>query len=77
MFSEKIKKKKKEQRRKKNTRDLKYQTALEQNIIKADKIIDLQDKVITLQNQIINLNKENKTLKLYIEKGERKCTEKF
>lgn len=46
MFSEIIKKRRKEQRRKKNTKDLKYQTALEQNIIKADKIIDLQDKVI-------------------------------
>lgn len=72
MFSEILKKKKKEQRKKKNTKDLKYQTALEQNIIKAEKIIDLQDKVITLQDQIISLNKENKILKLYIEKGEKK-----
>lgn len=72
MFSEIIKKRRKEQRRKKNTKDLKYQTALEQNIIKADKIIDLQDKVILLQDQIISLNEENKRLKLYVEKGERK-----
>lgn len=72
MFSEIIKKRRKEQRRKKNRKDLKYQTALEQNIIKADKIIDLQDKVILLQDQIISLNEENKRLKLYVEKGERK-----
>ena len=77
MFSGIIKKKKKEQRRKKNTKVLKYQTALEQNIIKADKIIDLQDKVISLQDKILNLNNENKKLKLYVEKGEGKCTEKF
>lgn len=66
------KKEKKRTAKKKNTKDLKYQTALEQNIIKADKIIDLQDKVILLQDQIISLNEENKRLKLYVEKGERK-----
>lgn len=53
MFSEILKKKRKEQRKKKNTKDLKYQTALEQNIIKAEKIIDLQDKVITLQDKLL------------------------
>lgn len=59
MFKKIVKKRKK----KKNTQTLKYQTALEQNLIKAEKITDLQDKVIRLQEKITKLQKENLELK--------------
>lgn len=54
---------KKKRKQKKNKQSLKYQTALEQNLAKAEKITDLQDIVIRLQNDLIKQKDENLKLK--------------
>lgn len=46
--------------KRKNTINLKYQTLLEENLSKAEKIIDLQDKVIRLQEELASTKKEQK-----------------
>lgn len=53
----------KKRKQKKNKQNLKYQTALEQNLAKAEKITDLQDIVIRLQNDLIKQKDENVKLK--------------
>lgn len=52
----------KKRKRRKNKQNLKYQTALEQNLSKAEKITDLQDKIIRLQEE--NLKQKEKIIKL-------------
>lgn len=58
-----LKELKKKRKLKKNKQNLKYQTALEQNLAKAEKITDLQDIVIRLQNDLIKQKDENLKLK--------------
>lgn len=58
-----LKELKKKRKLKKNKQNLKYQTALEQNLEKAEKITDLQDIVIRLQNDLIKQKDENLKLK--------------
>lgn len=58
-----LKELKKKRKLKKNKQNLKYQTALEQNLAKAEKITDLQDTVIRLQNDLIKQKDENLKLK--------------
>lgn len=58
-----LKELKKKRKLKKNKQSLKYQTALEQNLAKAEKITDLQDIVIRLQNDLIKQKDENLKLK--------------
>ena len=58
-----LKELKKKRKKKKNKQNLKYQTALEQNLAKAEKITDLQDIVIRLQNDLIKQKDENLKLK--------------
>ena len=43
--------------KRKNTINLKYHTILEENLSKAEKIIDLQDKVIRLQEELDSYKK--------------------
>lgn len=45
-------------KRRKNTQNLKYQTSLEQNLAKSEKITDLQDTIIRLQNENIKQKEE-------------------
>ena len=54
---------KKKRKQKKNKQSLKNQTALEQNLAKAEKKTDLQDIVIRLQNDLIKQKDENLKLK--------------
>ena len=48
--------------KRKNTVNLKYQTLLEENLSKAEKIIDLQDKVIRLQEELDKYKKRTENL---------------
>lgn len=48
--------------KRKNTVNLKYQTLLEENLSKAEKIIDLQDKVIRLQEELDEYKKRTENL---------------
>lgn len=48
--------------KRKNTINLKYQTLLEENLSKAEKIIDLQDKVIRLQEELDKYKKRTENL---------------
>lgn len=45
-------------KKRKNTQNLKYQTSLEQNLAKSEKITDLQDTIIRLQNENIKQKEE-------------------
>lgn len=48
--------------KRKNTINLKYQTLLEENLSKAEKIIDLQDKVIRLKEELDSYKKRTENL---------------
>lgn len=48
--------------KRKNTVNLKYQTLLEENLSKSEKIIDLQDKVIRLKEELDKHKKRTENL---------------